>query len=80
MIPPATTVQDDSGDKEDERDQDEAPKSPTMSANQQETKVGTIPRLFPPQHGFNSRMQVLETGQSKGTSVKRSTASSAAIL
>uniref|UniRef100_A0A3Q3AK59 SH3 and cysteine rich domain n=1 Tax=Kryptolebias marmoratus TaxID=37003 RepID=A0A3Q3AK59_KRYMA len=31
MIPPANAVQDDSGDKEDERDQDETPKSPTTS-------------------------------------------------
>ncbi|MEQ2248021.1 hypothetical protein ILYODFUR_015048, partial [Ilyodon furcidens] len=38
MIPPTNAVQDDSGGKEDERDQDEAPKSPTMSASQQETK------------------------------------------
>ncbi|XP_032403696.1 SH3 and cysteine-rich domain-containing protein isoform X1 [Xiphophorus hellerii] len=38
MIPPANAVQDDSGGKEDEQDQDEAPKSPTMSASQQETK------------------------------------------
>uniref|UniRef100_A0A1A8JEI7 SH3 and cysteine rich domain n=4 Tax=Nothobranchius TaxID=28779 RepID=A0A1A8JEI7_NOTKU len=38
MIPPANAVQDESQDKEDERDQDETPKSPTTSASQQETK------------------------------------------
>lgn len=38
MIPPANAVQEDSGDKEDERDQDETPKSPTTSGSQ-ETKV-----------------------------------------
>ncbi|XP_054909447.1 SH3 and cysteine-rich domain-containing protein isoform X2 [Poeciliopsis prolifica] len=38
MIPPADAVQEDSGGKEDEQDQDEDPKSPTMSASQQETK------------------------------------------
>uniref|UniRef100_A0A1A8NF65 SH3 and cysteine rich domain n=1 Tax=Nothobranchius rachovii TaxID=451742 RepID=A0A1A8NF65_9TELE len=38
MIPPANAVQDESRDKEDERDQDETPKSPTTSASQQETK------------------------------------------
>ncbi|KAF7201694.1 SH3 and cysteine-rich domain-containing protein isoform X1 [Nothobranchius furzeri] len=38
MIPPANAVQDESQDKEDERDQDETPKSPTTSASRQETK------------------------------------------
>lgn len=53
MIPPANMIQDESGGKEDERDQDETPKSPTANASHQETKVGlscyyvlfTIPRI-----------------------------------
>lgn len=40
MIPPASTVQDESGGNEDERDQNETPKSPTATASQQESKVG----------------------------------------
>uniref|UniRef100_A0A1A7XH53 SH3 and cysteine rich domain n=1 Tax=Iconisemion striatum TaxID=60296 RepID=A0A1A7XH53_9TELE len=44
MIPPANAVQDDSGGKEDERDQDETPKSPTTSASQQETKLQRLKR------------------------------------
>lgn len=40
MIPPANMIQDESGGKEDERDQNETPKSPTATASQQETKVG----------------------------------------
>lgn len=40
MIPPANMIQDESGGKEDERDQNETPKSPTANASQQETKVG----------------------------------------
>ncbi|XP_017267385.1 SH3 and cysteine-rich domain-containing protein isoform X3 [Kryptolebias marmoratus] len=44
MIPPANAVQDDSGDKEDERDQDETPKSPTTSVSQQETKLQRLKR------------------------------------
>lgn len=39
MIPPANRIQDESGGKEDERDQNETPKSPTANASQQETKV-----------------------------------------
>ncbi|XP_072222025.1 SH3 and cysteine-rich domain-containing protein isoform X1 [Leuresthes tenuis] len=38
MIPPASAIQEDSGSKEDEQDQDETPKSPTTSVSQQETK------------------------------------------
>ncbi|KAM6912669.1 SH3 and cysteine-rich domain-containing protein isoform 1-T1 [Xenentodon cancila] len=38
MIPPTSAIQDESGGKEDERDQDETPKSPTTSASQKETK------------------------------------------
>ncbi|KAM9777390.1 SH3 and cysteine-rich domain-containing protein [Neosynchiropus ocellatus] len=38
MIPPVGVVQDESGGKEEERDQDETPKSPTATANQPETK------------------------------------------
>ncbi|XP_070698568.1 SH3 and cysteine-rich domain-containing protein isoform X1 [Pempheris klunzingeri] len=38
MIPPANMIQDESGGKEDERDQSETPKSPTVNASQQETK------------------------------------------
>lgn len=40
MIPPANTIQDESGAKEEEREQDETPKSPTANASQPETKVG----------------------------------------
>ncbi|XP_013870351.1 SH3 and cysteine-rich domain-containing protein isoform X2 [Austrofundulus limnaeus] len=43
MIPPANAVQEDSGGKEDERDQDETPKSPTTSASQ-ETKLQRLKR------------------------------------
>lgn len=42
MIPPANMIQDESGGKEDERDQNETPKSPTANASQQETKVGLL--------------------------------------
>ncbi|XP_020500865.1 SH3 and cysteine-rich domain-containing protein isoform X1 [Labrus bergylta] len=38
MIPPVNTIQDESGGKEDEQDQNETPKSPTANATQQETK------------------------------------------
>uniref|UniRef100_A0A3P9J8Z0 SH3 and cysteine rich domain n=1 Tax=Oryzias latipes TaxID=8090 RepID=A0A3P9J8Z0_ORYLA len=38
MIPPANTIQDDSGGNEEDRDQDETPKSPTTSNSQKETK------------------------------------------
>ncbi|XP_040917392.1 SH3 and cysteine-rich domain-containing protein isoform X2 [Toxotes jaculatrix] len=38
MIPPANMIQDESGGKEDEREQNETPKSPTANASQQETK------------------------------------------
>ncbi|KAM4543057.1 SH3 and cysteine-rich domain-containing protein isoform 1-T1 [Odontesthes bonariensis] len=38
MIPPANAIQEDSGSKEDDQDQDETPKSPTTSVSQQETK------------------------------------------
>ncbi|KAF7201693.1 SH3 and cysteine-rich domain-containing protein isoform X2 [Nothobranchius furzeri] len=44
MIPPANAVQDESQDKEDERDQDETPKSPTTSASRQETKLQRLKR------------------------------------
>uniref|UniRef100_A0A3P8TUI1 SH3 and cysteine rich domain n=1 Tax=Amphiprion percula TaxID=161767 RepID=A0A3P8TUI1_AMPPE len=44
MIPPANMIQDESGGKEDERDQNETPKSPTANASQQETKVGLLKR------------------------------------
>lgn len=60
MIPPVNAVQDDRGGKEDERDQDEAPKSPTMSASQQETKVCPVAICFPIQLTVYSRMQLLE--------------------
>ncbi|XP_041828201.1 SH3 and cysteine-rich domain-containing protein isoform X1 [Melanotaenia boesemani] len=43
MIPPANAIQEDSGGKEDERDQDETPKSPTTSASHQETKNNVRP-------------------------------------
>lgn len=46
MIPPANMIQDESGGKEDERDQNETPKSPTANANQQETKVGLSLLIF----------------------------------
>ncbi|XP_071761543.1 SH3 and cysteine-rich domain-containing protein [Centroberyx gerrardi] len=38
MIPPANMIQDESGGKEDERDQNETPQSPAISVSQQETK------------------------------------------
>ncbi|XP_067335094.1 SH3 and cysteine-rich domain-containing protein isoform X2 [Channa argus] len=38
MIPPANRIQDESGGKEDERDQNATSKSPTANASQQETK------------------------------------------
>lgn len=40
MIPPVSTIQDESGGKEDEPDQNETPKSPTANGSQQESKVG----------------------------------------
>lgn len=42
-------IQDDSGGNEEERDQNENPKSPTASSSQQETKVSsfTCYLLFP---------------------------------
>ncbi|XP_061599207.1 SH3 and cysteine-rich domain-containing protein isoform X2 [Cololabis saira] len=44
MIPPTSAIQDESGGKEDERDQDETPKSPTPSASQKETKLQRLKR------------------------------------
>uniref|UniRef100_A0A3B4GZD2 SH3 and cysteine rich domain n=1 Tax=Pundamilia nyererei TaxID=303518 RepID=A0A3B4GZD2_9CICH len=44
MIPPASTIQDESGGKEDERDQNETPKSPTANASQQESKLQRLKR------------------------------------
>ncbi|KAK2825981.1 hypothetical protein Q5P01_020195 [Channa striata] len=44
MIPPANRIQDESGGKEDERDQDETSKSPTTNASQQETKLQRLKR------------------------------------
>ncbi|XP_072222026.1 SH3 and cysteine-rich domain-containing protein isoform X2 [Leuresthes tenuis] len=44
MIPPASAIQEDSGSKEDEQDQDETPKSPTTSVSQQETKLQRLKR------------------------------------
>lgn len=44
MIPPASTVQDESGGNEDERDQNETPKSPTAKASQQESKLQRLKR------------------------------------
>ncbi|XP_050934152.1 SH3 and cysteine-rich domain-containing protein [Lates calcarifer] len=44
MIPPANMIQDESGGKEDERDQNETPKSPTANASQQETKLQRLKR------------------------------------
>ncbi|XP_070698570.1 SH3 and cysteine-rich domain-containing protein isoform X2 [Pempheris klunzingeri] len=44
MIPPANMIQDESGGKEDERDQSETPKSPTVNASQQETKLQRLKR------------------------------------
>ncbi|XP_016894588.1 SH3 and cysteine-rich domain-containing protein isoform X3 [Cynoglossus semilaevis] len=41
MIPPANTIQDESGAKEEEREQDETPKSPTANASQPETKFAS---------------------------------------
>lgn len=46
MIPPANMIQDESGGKEDEREQNETPKSPTANASQQESKVGTCPGVI----------------------------------
>lgn len=39
-------IQDDSGGNEEEREQNETPKSPTGNASQQETKVGCYYLLF----------------------------------
>eukprot|EP00064_Thunnus_orientalis_P016895 superscaffoldBa00003451_g16968 len=44
MIPPANMIQDQSGGKEDERDQNETPESPTARASQQETKLQKLKR------------------------------------
>lgn len=44
MIPPANMLQEESGGKEDEREQDETPKSPTTTASQQETKLQRLKR------------------------------------
>ncbi|KAM6969402.1 SH3 and cysteine-rich domain-containing protein isoform 2-T2 [Tautogolabrus adspersus] len=44
MIPPVNTIQDESGGKEDEQDQNETPKSPSANANQQETKLQRLKR------------------------------------
>ncbi|XP_034530239.1 SH3 and cysteine-rich domain-containing protein isoform X2 [Notolabrus celidotus] len=44
MIPPANTIQDESGGKEDEQEQNETPKSPTANASQQETKLQKLKR------------------------------------
>ncbi|XP_034419285.1 SH3 and cysteine-rich domain-containing protein [Cyclopterus lumpus] len=44
MIPPANMIQDESGGKEDERDQNETPKSPSANASQQETKLQRLKR------------------------------------
>uniref|UniRef100_A0A3Q4FXN7 SH3 and cysteine rich domain n=1 Tax=Neolamprologus brichardi TaxID=32507 RepID=A0A3Q4FXN7_NEOBR len=44
MIPPGSTIQDESGGKEDERDQNETPKSPTANASQQESKLQRLKR------------------------------------
>ncbi|XP_034051554.1 SH3 and cysteine-rich domain-containing protein isoform X2 [Thalassophryne amazonica] len=44
MIPPANMIQDESGGKEGERDQNETPKSPTGTASQQETKLQRLKR------------------------------------
>ncbi|XP_020569390.1 SH3 and cysteine-rich domain-containing protein isoform X2 [Oryzias latipes] len=44
MIPPANTIQDDSGGNEEDRDQDETPKSPTTSNSQKETKLQRLKR------------------------------------
>ncbi|KAI3367662.1 hypothetical protein L3Q82_026503 [Scortum barcoo] len=46
MIPPgqANMIQDESGGKEDERDQNETPKSPTANTGQQETKLQRLKR------------------------------------
>ncbi|XP_020500866.1 SH3 and cysteine-rich domain-containing protein isoform X2 [Labrus bergylta] len=44
MIPPVNTIQDESGGKEDEQDQNETPKSPTANATQQETKLQRLKR------------------------------------
>ncbi|XP_028252069.1 SH3 and cysteine-rich domain-containing protein isoform X2 [Parambassis ranga] len=44
MIPPVSTIQDESGGKEDERDQNETPKSPTANGSQQESKLQRLKR------------------------------------
>ncbi|XP_041810179.1 SH3 and cysteine-rich domain-containing protein isoform X2 [Chelmon rostratus] len=44
MIPPANMIQDESGGKQDERDHNETPKSPTANASQQETKLQRLKR------------------------------------
>lgn len=44
MIPPANMIQDDSGGREDERGQEDTPKSPTATASQQETKLQRLKR------------------------------------
>ncbi|CAN9502082.1 unnamed protein product [Ophioblennius macclurei] len=44
MIPPADMIEDENGDKGDEQDHDETPKSPTASAGQQETKLQRLKR------------------------------------
>lgn len=44
MIPPVNMIQDESGGKEDERDQNETPKSPTATSSQQESKLQRLKR------------------------------------
>uniref|UniRef100_H3DIT6 SH3 and cysteine rich domain n=1 Tax=Tetraodon nigroviridis TaxID=99883 RepID=H3DIT6_TETNG len=44
MIPPSNMIQDDGGGNEEERDQNENPKSPTANASQQETKLQRLKR------------------------------------
>lgn len=44
MIPPANTSQEESGGREDDREQDGTPKSPTTAASQQETKLQRLKR------------------------------------
>lgn len=39
-------IQDDSGGNEEERDQNESPKSPTATVSQQETKVSSFTSLL----------------------------------
>lgn len=41
-------IQDDSGGNEEERDQNENPKSPAANASQQETKVSSLSSFFVP--------------------------------